>query len=127
MQIKKNYYRILGIDKDATEDRIKSAYRRLALLYHPDRNSGDKEAEERFKEVNEAYTVLGDRKRRQKYDKLAHTPFRHRYKTGNIFEDINFEDIFRDFELRFNEGISRGSFCGRGRGYGRRRRRCSHY
>ncbi len=127
MQIKKNYYQILGIDKDATEQDIKSAYRRLASLYHPDRNSGDKKAEERFKEISEAYTVLGDRKRRQEYDKLDHTPFRHRYRTANIFEDINFEDVFRDFELRFNKGIPCGSFCGRGRGCGRKRRQCSLY
>ncbi len=64
----KDYYEILGVGRDASQEEIKIAYRKLALKYHPDRNPGNKEAEEKFKEINEAYDVLSDPKKRQKYD-----------------------------------------------------------
>ena len=67
----KNYYEILGIDRSASEGEIKKAYRKLALDYHPDRNPGDKAAEEKFKEINEAYQVLGDKEKRAHYDQLG--------------------------------------------------------
>ena len=67
----KDYYKILGVDKDATPNEIKKAYRKLAAKYHPDKNSGDKNAEERFKEINEANEVLGDPGKRKKYDALG--------------------------------------------------------
>lgn len=67
----KNYYEILGISKTATADEIKKAYRNLAFKYHPDRNSGDKVAEEKFKEINEAYDVLSDEKKRADYDSFG--------------------------------------------------------
>jgi curved DNA-binding protein len=67
----KNYYKILGVDRNASEGEIKRAYRKLALVLHPDRNPGDKAAEERFKEINEAYEVLGDSTKRAKYDQLG--------------------------------------------------------
>ncbi|WP_160717634.1 DnaJ C-terminal domain-containing protein [Chitinophaga solisilvae] len=67
----KDYYKVLGVDKTATADQIKKAYRKLAVKYHPDKNQGDKAAEEKFKEINEAYEVLGDEEKRKKYDQFG--------------------------------------------------------
>ena len=67
----KDYYEILGVDRNADEQEIKRVYRKLALKYHPDKNPGDKSAEEKFKEINEAYEVLGDPTKRSKYDQLG--------------------------------------------------------
>lgn len=95
----KDYYEILNVDRNATEEEIKKAYRRLALKYHPDRNPGDKYAEEKFKEINEAYEVLSDPEKRAKYDRYGRVDgidsvFDFGFRTR--FEDI-FEDIFGDF------------------------------
>ena len=68
----KDYYELLEVDRDATGDHIRKAYRKLALKYHPDRNSGDPKAEEKFKEIAEAYAVLGDEQKRAKYDRFGH-------------------------------------------------------
>ena len=68
MAEKKNYYEILGVDKKATQDEIKSAYRKLAMKYHPDRNKGSEEAAEKFKEINEANETLSDPQKRSAYD-----------------------------------------------------------
>ncbi len=95
----KDYYEILGVPRNATEAEIKKAFRSLALKYHPDRNPGNKEAEERFKEINEAYSVLSDSEKRANYDRYGTAEgigagfgaF-----TGTAFSDI-FEDIFGDF------------------------------
>jgi molecular chaperone DnaJ len=95
-----DYYEILGVSRDAAEDKIKKAYRKLALKYHPDRNPGDKEAEERFKEAAEAYEVLRDGEKRRIYDLYGHDGLRGTGFTGfGGFEDIfsAFGDIFGDF------------------------------
>ena len=75
MADKRDYYEVLGVAKDATADQIKSAYRKLAMKYHPDRNPGDKAAEEKFKEAAEAYDVLHDPEKRQRYDQFGHQAF----------------------------------------------------
>ena len=71
MAQKRDYYEVLGVEKTASEDEIKKAYRKIAIKYHPDRNPGDKEAEEKFKEAAEAYNVLHDPKTRQQYDQYG--------------------------------------------------------
>lgn len=101
---KLDYYEILGIDKNADQNEIKSAFRKLAKKYHPDLNPDDKEAEVKFKEVNEAYGVLGDVEKREKYDRFGHAAFDGNQGFGgfngtgdfNDFGDI-FGDIFGDF------------------------------
>ena len=73
MTAKRDYYEILGVDKHAAVDEIKRAYRKLAHKYHPDKNQGDKEYEEKFKEASEAYAVLSDPKKRATYDQFGHS------------------------------------------------------
>lgn len=95
---KRDYYEILGVDKNVSKDELKKAYRKLALKYHPDRNPGDKEAEEKFKEAAEAYEVLSDDQKKAKYDRFGHEGMRggqdyHQYSNINdIFS--SFSDIF---------------------------------
>ncbi|MCS7198737.1 MAG: molecular chaperone DnaJ [Caldimicrobium sp.] len=95
----RDYYEILGVPRNATQEEIKRAYRKLALKYHPDRNPGNKEAEEKFKEISEAYEVLSDPEKRALYDRGGHTGLRNSGYRG--FEDIS--DIFRTFSDLFQE------------------------
>ena len=107
---KNDYYETLGVSRDAGDDEIKKAYRKMALKYHPDRNPGDKEAEESFKEAAEAYEVLRDGNKRQVYDRYGHEGLEGRGFTGfSGFEDIfsSFGDIFEDF-FGFGSRRSRG-------------------
>lgn len=95
----KDYYEILGVPRNATQEEIKRAYRRLALKYHPDRNPGNKEAEEKFKEISEAYQVLSDPEKRAIYDAYGHSGLSSSGHRG--FETI--EDIFKTFSDIFEE------------------------
>src|SRR2546428_7543425 len=72
MAIKRDYYEVLGVGRGATAEELKRAYRKLALQYHPDRNNGDPQSEARFKEINEAYEVLSDQSKRQRYNTFGH-------------------------------------------------------
>ncbi|HOM87939.1 MAG TPA: DnaJ domain-containing protein, partial [Spirochaetota bacterium] len=114
---KRDYYEVLGVPKNATEDEIKQAYRKLALKFHPDRNKGSKEAEEKFKEATEAYEVLRDPKRRAQYDKFGHEGVAGFEGFGRgAYTD--FSDIFGDFDI----GDIFESFFGAGSGSGTRTR-----
>lgn len=93
----KDYYATLGIEKSASAADIKKAYRKLAVKYHPDKNAGDKAAEERFKEISEAYAVLSDTEKKQQYDQFGDAGFHQRYSQEDIFRGADFGDIFREF------------------------------
>lgn len=109
---KRDYYEVLGVSKSSSADEIKKAYRKVAMQYHPDRNPGDKEAEEKFKEAAEAYEVLSDQDKRAKYDRYGHQAFGPG--TGG-FGGANAEDIFSSFSDIFGDDLF-GSFFGGGGG-----------
>jgi curved DNA-binding protein len=119
---KRDYYSILGVDREATQEQIKKAYRKLALKYHPDRNPGDEQAEGRFKEIGEAYAVLSDQGQKGMYDRLGSNQFRHMHRFEDIFRTFGSNGFFWEFGPGGNGGNSRMFFHGpRGMGCGRRR------
>ena len=99
----KDYYAVPGVEKSATAEQIKKAYRKLAVKYHPDKNPGDKQAEERFKEITEAYAVLSDLEKRQQYDRFGDAAFHQQFSQEDIFRNFDFGNVFREF------GFSGGS------------------
>ena len=116
---KRDYYDVLGVQKNSSPEQIKAAYRKLAVKHHPDKNPGDKSSEEKFKEASEAYHVLSDKERKQNYDNFGHAAFENgaggRGGFGNFDFSSHFSDIFEDFF---------GDFGGGGRG---RRSRKSNF
>lgn len=114
----KDYYEVLEVSKDASGDEIKKSFRRLAMQYHPDRNPGNKEAETKFKEINEAYEVLKDEQKRAAYDRYGHQAFANGgMGGGNPFGGFDFGGGAGGFADIFSEVFS--EFVGRGRGAGR--------
>jgi len=105
----KDYYKILGVNKNASVDDIKKAYRKLAMKYHPDHAKGDKNAEEKFKSISEAYAVLSDKEKRQQYDTYGSSGFHQRFSQEDIFRGFDFSDILKEF------GFGGSSFFGSGR------------
>ena len=100
---KRDYYEILNVSRRAAPDEIKKAYRKMALKYHPDRNQGDKEAEEVFKEASEAYEVLSDPQKRDLYDRFGHAGLQNSGFTGFSFDDLFNSDVFGGFSDIFHE------------------------
>ncbi len=105
---KRDYYDVLGVEKSASPDQIKSAYRKLAVKHHPDKNKGDKASEDKFKEASEAYHILSNAERKQNYDNFGHAAFENgggKSGFGNFDFSNHFSDIFEDF---FGEGFGGG-------------------
>ncbi len=115
MAEKKDYYDVLGVERKASKDQIKDAYRKLAMQFHPDRNKSP-EAEERFKEISEAYAVLSDEQKRQQYDTLGHAGFDQQYTPEDIYRGTDFDSVFRDIGFDFGD-VFRTIFGGGG-GFG---------
>ena len=126
MAEKRDYYEVLGVDRKATPDEIKKAYRKMAIKYHPDKNPGDKAAEEKFKEAAEAYDVLSNPEKREKYDQFGHSMgpqgFGGMGGGGGFGGGMSMEDIFAQFGDIFGGGAF-GGFGGFGGATGGRRSR----
>lgn len=121
MADKRDYYEVLGVSRDASQDEIKKAYRKMALKYHPDRNPGDSAAEEKFKEAAEAYDVLSNPDKKARYDQFGHAGMSGAAGGGGGFEGFGgftMEDIFSRFGDIFGGGFG-GGFGGFGSSSGR--------
>ncbi len=124
---KRDYYEVLGVAKTATPEELKKAYRKLAIKYHPDKNPGDKEAEEKFKEAAEAYDVLSNPEKRQKYDQFGHNmgPQGFPGGAGGFYSSggMSMDDIFSAFGDIFGGSFDMGGFASAGGGRPRKRQR----
>jgi molecular chaperone DnaJ len=118
---KRDYYEVLGVGRNATEAEIKKAYRQMALKYHPDKNPGNKEAEEKFKEAASAYEVLSDKDKRQRYDQFGHQGVGGGAGNGGYGGSMNMDDIFQNFGDIFGGHNPFESFFGGGQQRGGRR------
>ncbi len=130
----RDYYEVLGVSKNASDDEIKKAYRKLAVKYHPDKNPGDKEAEAKFKEINEAHDVLSDKQKRARYDQFGHAGVNghasgNPFGGGNPFEGGNFNFNGQSFNFDFGGGLDDilGNIFGFGGNASRRPRRGADY
>lgn len=126
MPEKKDYYEVLGVSREASEKDVKSAYRKLAMKYHPDRSDAS-DAEERFKEISEAYAVLSDPDKRKQYDQFGHAGINSQYSQEDLFRGVNFEDLLRGFGFGGGESIFDMFFSGGGRRRGPARGRDLRY
>lgn len=137
MAEKRDYYEVLGVSKNASDDEIKKAYRKLAVKYHPDRNPGDKEAEAKFKEINEAHEVLSDKQKRARYDQFGHAGVggtaggAYGGFNGNPFGNGNFNFNGQTFNFGFGGGSAFDDILGNLFGFGaagaRKQRRGADY
>ncbi|WP_276499125.1 molecular chaperone DnaJ [Pontibacter litorisediminis] len=116
---KRDYYEVLGVSKSATQEEIKKSYRKIAIKFHPDKNPDDPTAEDKFKEAAEAYEVLSDQQKRQRYDQFGHQGMNGGFGGGGM----NMEDIFSQFGDIFGGGGFESFFGGAGRSGGGRRQR----
>lgn len=116
MSQKEDYYDILGVGRSADEKEIKKAYRKIALKFHPDKNPGNKEAEEKFKAAAEAYEILSDQDKRARYDRFGHQGVGGAASGGAGFGGMNMDDIFDQFGDIFGSSFGGGGGGGRGRG-----------
>lgn len=115
-----DYYKALGVEKSASADDIKKAFRKLAVKYHPDRNPDNKGAEDKFKEINEAYAVLSDPEKKQQYDTFGSSGFHKQYSQEDIFRGFDFGNTYKDMGAGGSEDLFSRLFGGAfGRGGGR--------
>lgn len=120
---KRDYYEVLGVSKNASDDEIKKAYRKLAIKYHPDKNPGNKEAEEKFKEVSEAHEVLSDKQKRARYDQFGHAGVGgNGGPSGNPFQNGSFNFGGQGFDFNFGGGGGLDDILGSIFGFGGQRR-----
>ena len=117
-----DYYQALGVGRNASDEEIKKAYRKLAMKYHPDHTKGDKAAEDKFKEISEAYAVLSDKEKRKQYDTFGSEGFSQRFSQEDIFRGFDLNDILKEFgvggrgggmRFSFGSGSPFGNFSGR--------------